>query len=74
MGRLDRDADDRVVVCRTQPQAGEAREIIGRLLERLQLTRHPDQTRVVGMADEGCDFLGVHVHKTPSQRTRRLVP
>jgi RNA-directed DNA polymerase len=74
VGRLERYADDRVVVCRTPQQAVEAREIIGRLLERLQLKRQPDKTRLVGRADEGVDFLGCHVHKQPAQRTRRLVP
>jgi RNA-directed DNA polymerase len=74
VGRLSRDADDLVVVCRTRQQAVEAREIIGRLLEWLKLTLHPDKTRWVGMADDGCDFLGCHCHKTPSKRPRRLVP
>ncbi len=74
VGRRYRDADDLVVVCRTQPQAVAAQQIIGRLLAWLKLTLHPDKTRVGGMADEGVDFLGCHVHKKPSKRTRRLVP
>jgi RNA-directed DNA polymerase len=74
VGRLSRYADDCVVVCRTRQQATEAREIIGRLLAWLKLTRHPDKTRVVGMVDDGFDFLGFHFHKKPSKRTRRLVP
>jgi len=74
VGRLSRYADDFVVVCRTRQQVAEAREIIGRILEWLQLTRHPDKTRLVGMADEGCDCLGFHLHKQPSKRARRLVP
>jgi hypothetical protein len=74
VGWLYRDADDLVVVCRTQPQAVEAWEIIGRILEGLKLKLHLDKTRLVGMADEGVDCLGFHFHKKPSKRTRRLVP
>jgi group II intron reverse transcriptase/maturase len=74
VGRLYRDADDLVVVCRTQQQAGAAQEIIGRLRAWLTLKRHPDKTRLVGMADDGVDCRGCHVHTKPSQRTRRLVP
>jgi group II intron reverse transcriptase/maturase len=74
VGRLYRYADDLVVVCRTPQQAVAAQEIIGRLLEGLQLKLHPDKTRVVGMADDGVDFLGFQFHKKPSKRTRRLVP
>jgi group II intron reverse transcriptase/maturase len=74
VGRLYRDADDLVVVCRTPQQAVAAQEIIGRLLEGLQLKLHPDKTRVVGRADDGVDFLGFQFHKKPSKRTRRLVP
>ena len=74
VGRLSRDADELVVVCRTPQQAVAAQKIIGRLLEWLKLKRHPDKTRVVGRADEGVDVLGVHCHKQPSKRTRRRVP
>jgi RNA-directed DNA polymerase len=74
VGRLYRDADDRGVVCRTQQQAVAAQQSIGRLLEWLKLTLHPAKTRLGGMADDGCDVLGFHVHKKPSQRTRRLGP
>jgi RNA-directed DNA polymerase len=74
VGRLYRYADDLVVVCRTQQQAVAAQKIIGRILEWLKLKLHPDKTRLVGMADEGFDFLGFHFHKKPSKRTRRLVP
>jgi hypothetical protein len=74
VGRRSRDADALVVVCRTPPQAGAAQKLIGRLLEWLKLKRHPDQPRLVGMADEGLDCLGCHCHQKPSTRTRRLVP
>jgi RNA-directed DNA polymerase len=74
VGRRYGDADDLVVVCRTQPQAVAAQQLIGRILEWWTRKRHPDQTRVVGMADEGFAVLGFPVHKTPSKRTRRLVP
>jgi RNA-directed DNA polymerase len=74
VGRLYRDAADLVVVCRTQQQAGAAQKISGRILEWLKLKRHPDKTRLVGMADAGFDFLGFPFHTKPSKRTRRLVP
>jgi len=74
VGRRYRDADALVVVGRTPQQAVAAQPILGRLLEWWKLTRHPDKTRVVGMADEGVDCLGVHVPKQPSKRPRRLVP
>jgi RNA-directed DNA polymerase len=74
VGRLYRYADDLVVVCRTQQQAVAAQELIGRILEWWKLKLHPDKTRWVGMADDGLDFRGFHVHKKPSKRTRRLVP
>jgi RNA-directed DNA polymerase len=73
-GRLYRDADDLAVVCRTPQQAVAAQKISGRILEWLQLKLQPATTRVVGMADEGVDFLGCQVHKQPSTRTRRRVP
>jgi group II intron reverse transcriptase/maturase len=74
VGRRYRDADDLVVVCRTRHQAVAAPQIIGRLLAWLKLKLHPDKTRLVGRADDGVDCRGCHVPKTPSQRTRRLVP
>lgn len=73
-GRLYRAADDLVVVCRTPPQAVAAPASSGRLLAWWKLRLHPDTTRWVGRADDGCDCLGCHVHQQPSQRTRRLVP
>jgi RNA-directed DNA polymerase len=63
VGRLSRDADALVVVCRTPPQAVAAQQSIGRILEWLKRKLHPDKTRVVGMADEGVDCLGCHCHK-----------
>jgi hypothetical protein len=74
VGRLSRDADDLVVVCRPQPPAGAAPQSIGRILEWVKLTLHPDKTRVVGMADAGVDFRGCPCPKQPAKRTRRLVP
>jgi hypothetical protein len=73
-GRLARAASDVVVVCRTRPQATEAREIMGRLLAWLQLTRPPDKTRVGGRGEAGGAVRGVQFHQKPSPRTRRLAP
>jgi len=74
LGRLVRYADDLVIVCRTREQAVKARQVIGAILERLKLKLHPDKTRLVGMGEDGFDFLGFHFHKWPSKRTGRLVP
>lgn len=74
VGRLVRYADDFVVVCRTREQAVKAHEVVEGILGRLELNLHPDKTRLVGMVEDGFDFLGFHFHKWPSRRTRRLVP
>jgi group II intron reverse transcriptase/maturase len=72
LGQLIRYADDAVVVCRTEVQAGEALWRIGVILSRLKLTLHPTKTQVVYVGDgsQGFDFLGFHCRKVASQKYR----
>jgi RNA-directed DNA polymerase len=61
-GELVRYADDFVVLCKTQAEAEQARELAAALLSDLGLTLHPDKTRTVDLREgkEGFDFLGCH--------------
>jgi len=62
VGELVRYADDFVVLCSSQVEAEQARELAAALLSDLGLTLHPDKTRVVDLraGKEGFDFLGCH--------------
>jgi RNA-directed DNA polymerase len=62
IGEVVRYADDFVVLCRTQAEAEQARELAAALLGDLGLSLHPDKTRVVDLREgkEGFDFLGCH--------------
>jgi RNA-directed DNA polymerase len=74
LGVLVRYADDLVVMCKTQPQANEARRRIELVMQRLGLSLHPEKTRIVRLhwGKQGFDFLGWHVHKRRSiQRNPR---
>jgi group II intron reverse transcriptase/maturase len=70
VGELVRYADDFVILCRTEGQAGEALRRVEGLLGALGLTLHPEKTRVVFLGDgaQGFDFLGFHLHKVMSWR------
>jgi group II intron reverse transcriptase/maturase len=72
LGQLIRYADDAVVLCRTEAQAGEALWRIGIILRRLKLTLHPTKTQVVYVGDgrQGFDFLGFHCRKVESWKYR----
>jgi RNA-directed DNA polymerase len=74
LGELVRYADDLVILGRTQRQAEHALHAVRRILQKLTLQRHPTKTRLVGMAQEGFDFLGFHVHKLRAKRTGKLLP
>lgn len=69
VGELTRYADDFVVVCRTRKDALHALKMIRAIMERLELTLHPEKTRVVGLrtGEEGFDFLGMHYRKTKAE-------
>jgi len=64
LGELVRYADDGVVLCRSQAQAGAALEEVREILAGLGLELHPDKTKVVDLTEgrEGLDFLGCHFH------------
>lgn len=58
-------ADDLVVLCRSEVEAHEALDILGRLTAERGLTLHPDKTRLVDVSipGEGFDFLGYHFER-----------
>jgi group II intron reverse transcriptase/maturase len=59
--RFVRYADDFVVLCRSQAQAGEALALVTTVLETdMGLSLHPQKTRLVPWA-QGFDFLGFHL-------------
>jgi RNA-directed DNA polymerase len=74
LGALFRDADDIVIICRTQRQAEHALHAVRLILQKLKLQLHPTKTRLVGMAQEGFDFLGFHFQKLRAKRTGKLLP
>jgi RNA-directed DNA polymerase len=70
VGDLVRYADDGVVLCRCERQAGAALEAVREILASLGLELHPDKTRVVDLRQgrEGLDFLGCHFRARMSGR------
>jgi group II intron reverse transcriptase/maturase len=62
-------ADDLVVLC-PRGKAEQSMLELRRFLERLKLTINDDKTRLT-TAEQGFDFLGVHVRKLPSRRDPR---
>lgn len=74
LGKLTRYADDFVVICRYKHEAEQALKIIQKILAKLHLQLHPQKTRLVDMNKEGFDFLGFHIQKVRSLRTRKLAP
>jgi group II intron reverse transcriptase/maturase len=63
LGILVRYADDFVVLCRTRVDAEEALRRVGVILDRLDLTLHPEKTRIVelGLGKRGFVFLGCYL-------------
>jgi RNA-directed DNA polymerase len=74
LGQLFRYADDLVIICQTQRQAEHALDAVRLILQKLKLQLHPTKTRLVGMAQEGFDFLGFHFQKLRAKRTGKLLP
>jgi RNA-directed DNA polymerase len=70
LGELVRYADDGVVLCRSQAQAGAALDAVRDILAGLGLELHPDKTKVVDLraGRQGLDFLGCHFHARMSGR------
>lgn len=63
LGKLVRYADDLVVVCRTRKDAEHALSFIRTVMvHKLDLSLHPEKTRMVSLWDGqgGFDFLGMH--------------
>jgi RNA-directed DNA polymerase len=69
-GRLVRDADDFVVICRSEAQARAAGKLVGQVLAGLGLELHSEKTKVVDLREgrEGFDFLGCHFRARVSGR------
>lgn len=62
LGTLVRYADDLVVICRTRKDADHAMKLIEEVMKRLELTLHPEKTKLVSLWEgkDGFDFLGMH--------------
>ncbi|HAA89045.1 MAG TPA: group II intron reverse transcriptase/maturase [Peptococcaceae bacterium] len=73
LGELVRYADDLVILCRREQDARTAWRHLEVILARLDLTLHPEKTRLVNLhaGREGFDFLGFHHRKVRSWRWRR---
>jgi RNA-directed DNA polymerase len=71
VGELVRYADDGVVLCRSEAQAGAALRAVGEILTSLGLRLHPDKTKIVDLREgrEGLDFLGCHFRARFSGRS-----
>jgi RNA-directed DNA polymerase len=71
LGTLVRYADDFVIICRAKKEAEHALKTVQSILEKLELTMHPEKTRLVNIWDgtQGFDFLGFH-HRFRQSRTR----
>jgi group II intron reverse transcriptase/maturase len=72
LGVLARYADDLVVLCATNKQAEEARELVAATIGTLGLQLHPEKTRVAHLTwgAEGFDFLGFHHRMRESWKYR----
>ncbi len=55
-----------IIVCPRCPT--RERQWLGRLMDRLGLTLHPEKTRVVNVGEEWVDFLGYRVRRRSSGR------
>ena len=70
LGALIRYADDFVILCRTKQQALESIQVIQAIMKKLDLSLHPEKSRLVNIWDDsdGFDFLGFHHRKFPIRR------
>ena len=75
LGELTRYADDMVIVCKTKKDADQAYKLLRAIMARLELTLHPEKTRVVGLwtGEQGFDFLGMHHRKTKAETSQGRV-
>lgn len=72
LGTLVRYADDLVVICRTRKDAEHAMKLIQEVMKRLELTLHPEKTKLVSLWEGkgGFDFLGMHHRSIPTQTSQ----
>ena len=64
LGKLVRFADDFVIISKNKKEAEQALKLVRAVMQRLELTLHPEKTKLVPMwaGQGGFDFLGMH-HK-----------
>jgi RNA-directed DNA polymerase len=74
LGKLIRDADDFVIICRTRQDAEIVLQKVKQIMDILKMTLHPTKTRIVDMGREGFGFLGFHFHKKKSKKSVKLLP
>jgi group II intron reverse transcriptase/maturase len=72
LGTLVRYADDLVIVCRTRKDANHALSFVKAVMKRLELTLHPEKTKLVPMweGQGGFDFLGMHHRSIPTETSQ----
>lgn len=71
LGKLVRYCDDFVVISKTKKDAQHALGMVRTIMQKLELTLHPEKTKIVSMWEGkgGFDFLGMH-HRKVLRRTR----
>jgi RNA-directed DNA polymerase len=74
LGHLTRYADEMLIVCRTRGAAEQALQAVTQVLQKLTLTVHPTQTRIVDVKRAGCEFLGFHFHQGRARTSGTLIP
>lgn len=62
LGKLIRNCDDFVIICRTKKEAEHALKAVKAIMQKLELELNADKTKLVSMwtVEEGFDFLGFH--------------
>jgi group II intron reverse transcriptase/maturase len=65
IGTLVRYADDFVIISKNWTDVRMAKTVVNKIMSKLELTIHPEKTRIVDLWDgkEGFDFLGFHNRK-----------
>ena len=67
--KLVRFADDFVILCKSRPQAEAALELSEAVLQELQLSLHPQKTRITNF-DQGFRYLGVQFLRSMAFRPK----
>ena len=73
--RIVRYADDIVMMCRTQEEAEQGRESLGKALSTLKLELNQEKTKIVDFneLESSVEFLGYRFYRNKQGRIRRLV-